>query len=50
MNDFPTWGYHTQLSFLTSIVKISTQMQMEEEMFLVKTKQDHNLKIRVQKN
>ena len=34
INDSPhTWGPNTQLAFLTSIVKMSKQMQMEEEMF-----------------
>ena len=51
INNLPLWGPNTQLSFLASSVKMSKQMQMEEEMFLVdKIFQDHNLKIGDQKN
>ena len=47
----PTWDPNTSLSFLTSIVRMSTQMKMEEAMYsLNKTYQDHNLKIGVKKN
>ena len=39
------------LSFLTSIVGMSTEMKMEEAMYLPnKTYQDHNLKIGAKKN
>ena len=50
-NDFPTWDPNTSLSFLTSIVGMSTEMKMEEAMYIPnKTYQDHNLKIGVKKN
>ena len=48
---FPTWDPNTSLSFLTSIVRVSTQMKMKEAMYSMnKTYQDHNLKIGVKKN
>ena len=48
---FPTWDPNTSLSFLTSIVRMSTQMKMKEAMYSMnKTYQDHNLKIGVKKN
>ena len=47
----PTWDPNTSLSFLTFIVKMSTEMKIEEAMYsLNKTYQDHNLKIGVKKN
>ena len=47
----PTWDPNTSLSFLTSIVRMSTEMKMEEAMYsLNKTYQDHNLKMGVKKN
>ena len=43
---FPTWDPNTSLSFLTSFVRVSTQMKMKEAMYSMnKTYQDHNLKI-----
>ena len=46
---FPSGIPNTQLSFLASIVKMSKQMQMEEDKFMVNEKfQDHDLKIGVQ--
>ena len=33
INDFPTWDPNTSLSFLTSIVRVSTQMKMKEAMY-----------------
>ena len=51
INDFPTWDPNTSLSFLTSIVGMSTEMKIEEAMYLPnKTYQDHKLKIVVKKN
>ena len=48
---FPTWEPNTSLSFLTSIVRMSTEMKMEKAMYsLNKTYQDHDLKIGVKKN
>ena len=51
INDFPTWDPNTSLSFLTSIVMMSTQMKMEEALYSMnRMYQDHNLKIWVKKN
>ena len=48
---FPTWDPNTSLSFLTSIVRMSTQMKMKEAMYSInKTHQDHNLMVGVKKN
>ena len=48
---FPTWDPNTSLSFLTSNVRVSTQMKMKEAMYSMnKTYQVHNLKIGVKKN
>ena len=48
---FPTWDPNTSLSFLTSIVMMSTEMKMKEAMYSMnKTYQDHNVKIGVKKN
>ena len=48
---FPTWDPNTSLSFLTSIVRMPTEMKMKEAMYSMnKTDQDHNLKIGVKKN
>ena len=48
---FRTWDNITSLSFLTSIVRMSTQMKMKEAMYSMnKTYQHHNLKIGVKKN
>ena len=47
---FPTWDPDTSLSFLTSIMRVSTQMKMKEAMYSMnKTYQDHNLKIGVKR-
>ena len=47
---FPTWDPNISPSFLTSIVRVSTQMMMKEAMYSMnKTYQDHNLKIGVKK-
>ena len=47
---FPTWDTNISPSFLTSIVRVSTQMKMKEAMYSMnKTYQDHNLKIGVKK-
>ena len=47
----PTWDPNTSLSFLTSIVRMSAEMKMEEAMYLPNKKyQDHDLKIGVKKN
>ena len=51
INDFPTWDPNTSLSFLFSIVGMSTEIKMEEAMSLPNnTYQDHNLKLGVKKN
>ena len=48
---FSTWDPNTSLSFLTSMVKMSTEMKMEKAMYsLNKTYQDHNLKTGIKKN
>ena len=48
---FPSWDPNTSLSFLTSIVRMSTEIKMEEAMYsLNKTYQDDNLKMGVKKN
>ena len=48
---FPTWDPNASLSFLTSIVRMSTEMKMEKAKYsLNKTYQDHDLKIGVKKN
>ena len=48
---FPTWDPNISLSFLTSIVRVSTQMKMKEAMYSMnKTYQDQDLKIGVKKN
>ena len=48
---FTTWDPNTSLSFLTFIVRMSTEMKMEKAMYsLKKTNQDHDLKIGVKKN
>ena len=47
---FPTWDPNISPSFLTSIMRVSTQMKMKEAMYSMnKTYQDHNLKIGVKK-
>ena len=47
----PTWDPNSPLSFLTSIVRMSTEIKMEEAMYsLNKTYQDDNLKMGVKKN
>ena len=46
----PTWDPNTSLSFLTSIVGMSTEMKMAKAMYLRnRTYQDHNLKIGVKR-
>ena len=48
---FFTWDPDTSLSFLTSIVRMITEMKKKEAMYSMnKTYQDHNLKIGVKKN
>ena len=48
---FPTLDHNTSLSFLTSIVRMSTETKMEKAMYsLNQTYQDHDLKIGVKKN
>ena len=48
---FPTSDPNPSLSFLTSIVRMSTEMKIKEAMYSMnKTYQDHNLKIGVKKN
>ena len=47
----PTWNPNSSLSFLTSIVRMSTEIKMEEAMYsLNKTYQDDNFKMGVKKN
>ena len=47
----PTWDPNSSLSFLTSIVRMSTEIKMEEAMYsLNKTYQDDHLKMGVKKN
>ena len=46
----PTWDPNISLSFLTIIVRMSTEMKMEEAMYSLNlTYQDHNLKVEVKK-
>ena len=47
----PPWDRNSQLSFLTLMVRMSTEIKMEEAMYsLNKTYQDDNLKMGVNKN
>ena len=47
----PTWDRNSSLSFLTSIVRMSTEIKMEEAMYSLNKKyQDDNLKMGVKKN
>ena len=47
----PTCDPNTSLSFLTSVVRMSTEIKMEEAMYsLNNTYQDDNLKMGVKKN
>ena len=47
----PTCDPNTLLSFLTSVVRMSTEIKMEEAMYsLNNTYQDDNLKMGVKKN
>ena len=48
---FPTWDRNISLSFLTSIVRMSTEIKKEEAMYSLNKKyQDDNLKMGVKKN
>ena len=50
----PTWDPNTSLSFLTSIVRMSTEIKIEEAMYSLNNTyqpiQDDNLKMGVKKN
>ena len=50
----PTWDPNTSLSFLTSIMRMSTEIKIEEAMYSLNNTyqpiQDDNLKMGVKKN